>query len=82
MDLLLRRITGKESAAFPLTVKMRITAMAFNMIHIGFVCWAFVDQYPHPEEDGFVAFLVMMVLTPILSLVVLFRGGTPEGVKA
>jgi uncharacterized protein YhhL (DUF1145 family) len=50
---------------------MRIPA---NIVFFGFVCWALVDQYPHPEEDGVLTFTVLIVLTPILSLVVLFGG--------
>jgi formate hydrogenlyase subunit 3/multisubunit Na+/H+ antiporter MnhD subunit len=58
---------------------IRIVAIICNIVLLGFTCWAFVDQYPHPEEDGLVAFTVLMVLTPILSLVVLFRGGAGHG---
>ena len=46
-----------------------------NILLLGLVCWAVVDQYPHPEEEGVVAFTVLTVLTPILSAVVLFRTG-------
>jgi len=53
-------------------------AVICNIILLGFACWAFVDQYPHPEEDGVIAFAVLMVLTPILSLVVLFRNGAKD----
>jgi hypothetical protein len=49
-----------------------------NVIFFGFVCWALVEHYPHPEEDGIIAFTVLMVLIPILSLVELFRSG-PSG---
>ena len=52
---------------------MSVVAIICNIILLGFTCWAFVDQYPHPEEDGVIAFAVLMVLTPILSLVVLFH---------
>jgi hypothetical protein len=58
---------------------MRIVAIVCNIVLIGFVCWAFVDQYPHPEEDGVIAFTLLMVLTPLLSLVVLFRSGVGAG---
>lgn len=58
---------------------MRVVAMICNIALLGFTCWAFVDQYPHPEEDGLIAFIVLMVLTPILSLVVLIRGGAGDG---
>jgi hypothetical protein len=51
---------------------MRIVAIICNIVFIGFVCRAFVDQYPHPKEYGFIAFTVLMILTPILSLVVFF----------
>jgi formate hydrogenlyase subunit 3/multisubunit Na+/H+ antiporter MnhD subunit len=54
---------------------MRIVAIICNIVFLGFHYWAFVDQYPHPKEDGFIAFVVLMMLTPILSLMVLFRSG-------
>lgn len=52
----------------------RVAAIC-NIVLLGVVCWAIVDQYPHPEEEGIVAFSVLTVLTPILSAVVLFRSG-------
>ena len=52
---------------------LRIVAIFSNIIFLGIHSWAFVDQYPHPEENGFIAFVVLIVLTPILSLVVLIR---------
>jgi len=58
---------------------MKIAAMVCNIVFFGFVCWALVDQYPHPEEDGVIAFTMLMVLTPILSLVALLRHGVREG---
>jgi hypothetical protein len=48
---------------------LRIVAIICNIIFIGFACWAFIDQYPHPKEYGLIAFAVLMILTPILSLV-------------
>jgi hypothetical protein len=58
---------------------MKIVAVICNIVLLAFTCWAFVDQYPHPEEDGLIAFTVLMVLTPILSLAVLFRRGAGDG---
>ena len=56
---------------------MRIVAILCNIIFLGFVCWALADQYStHPKEEGLTAFIVLMLLTPIISLVVLFIGGT------
>jgi hypothetical protein len=50
---------------------MKIVAVICNIVFFGFVCWALVDQYPHPKEGGVIAMVVLMVLTPILNLVVL-----------
>jgi len=58
---------------------VRVAVALCNVVLLGFTGWAYVDQYPHPEEDGFVAFIVLMVLTPILSLLALFRGGAGAG---
>lgn len=54
---------------------MKVAAAVSNIVLLGFVCWAIADQYPHPEEDGLIAFTVLIVLTPILSVVAIFRSG-------
>ena len=51
---------------------MNIVAIICNIILLGFTCWAFVDQYSHPRESGFVAYAVFVVLTPILNLAAIF----------
>jgi hypothetical protein len=56
---------------------LRTVAIVANVVFVAFVCWAIVDQYPHPEEDGVIAMAVSMVLTPLLSLAVLARRVTP-----
>ncbi len=53
-----------------------IAAIVCNIVLLGFVCWALVDEYPHPREPGFIEFVVLMLLTPILNVVVLFRSRT------
>ena len=58
---------------------MRTVAIICNVVFLAYFCWAFVDQYPHPEEEGFIPFAVLMVLTPILNLVALFCGGAGAG---
>ena len=60
-------------------------ALIGNVVLLAAICWAFADQYPHPQEEGFVAYMVVIVLTPILSAVVLFLGirrKAPEALKA
>ncbi len=46
-----------------------------NVILLASLVCAFVDQYPHPDESGFVPFVVVAAATPLLSAVVLFLGG-------
>ncbi len=50
-----------------------LAAIIGNIILVGLVCWAIADQYPHPMEPGVVEFGVLMVLTPILSLILYLR---------
>src|SRR5512138_2321199 len=52
----------------------RIVGMIFNVVLLGFLCWALADQYPHPNEEGFIPFVALMFLTPVLNLVMLFLG--------
>jgi len=60
-----------HSLSFTGTI-MKIIGIIFNLVFIGFLCYAIVDQYPHPREQGFIAYIVLMSVTPILNLVVLF----------
>jgi len=66
---------GDADGSSPTSAFGRVVAAICNVVLLGFTGWAYVDQYPHPEEPGFTAFTVLMALTPILSLVVLLRGG-------
>jgi hypothetical protein len=52
---------------------MRVPAMIGNLVVLGAACLAIADQYPHPEEDGVLLYGALVILTPILSLVVMFR---------
>jgi len=52
---------------------VRMVAIVCNIVLLGFACWAIIAQYPHPAEPGVVEFEVLVVLTPILSSVVIFR---------
>lgn len=42
-----------------------------NLLLLAFVCWALVDQHPHPDEPGFIPYAVLVLLTPALSALVL-----------
>jgi hypothetical protein len=58
---------------------MKNVAIICNIALLGFLCWALLSQPPHPEEEGFVAFVVVSVMTPILSVVAILRGGAIDG---
>jgi hypothetical protein len=61
------------------TIVMKIGAFICNIVLFAFTWWAIVDQYPHSEEDGVIAYTLLIVLTPILSVAVLFRNGADDG---
>jgi len=46
---------------------LKIIAIICNIALLGFSLWAFMIQYPHPEESGLILFTVIVFLTPILS---------------
>jgi hypothetical protein len=49
-----------------------------NLVLLAFSSWAIVDQYPHPEDGGVIPYAVLVVVTPIISLVALL-GRREEG---
>ena len=52
-----------------------------NLVLIGFSGWAIVDQYPHPEEGGVIPYAVLVLFTPVITLLALFgsrQGKLPE----
>ncbi len=57
---------------------MATGAAIANLALLGSMVWSFVAQYPHPQEEGFVEYVVLAALTPILSAIVLLlrRRGT------
>ncbi len=56
-------------------VLLRAASAVMNLVSLGFVCWALVDQYPHPNEVGFLEFVILTVVTHALNIIVLFLGG-------
>ena len=66
--------TGVESRAGQAShiyKNSEIIAFVCNVFFFGFVCWALLNQGPHPEESGIVAFAVMMITAPVLNLLAL-----------
>jgi hypothetical protein len=50
-----------------------LIAMILNFLMLAFSIMAIVDQYPHPEEHGFVAYVAIVFFVPIINTLVLFR---------
>ena len=48
---------------------MKIVALILNIAIIGFASWSIATNYPHPKEYGVLAYTLLVVLTPVLSLI-------------
>ena len=62
-------VQGKVDAPPSIYLFKKIIGVIFNIVLIGFICRAVIDQYPHPRESGFLIYLILVVFTPILSLI-------------
>jgi hypothetical protein len=45
-----------------------------NVWLLATACWAIYDQYPHPDEQGFLPYVAVVLLTPVFSIVALLAG--------
>ena len=45
-----------------------------NIWLLATACWAIYDRYPHPDEEGFLAYVAVVLLAPILSIAALVAG--------
>ena len=65
-----------------LSAALRTVTIVANLVFLGFIVWALIDQSPHPEEEGFLPFVLLMILTPIISTGALMlahaRPGSPD----
>jgi hypothetical protein len=67
---------GKKAGVVPPAWNaMRTVTIICNIVLFGFACWALADQYPHPEEGGFIPYALLVLATPILNVVALSRRG-------
>jgi hypothetical protein len=58
-----------------ISATLTITGVVLNIVLLGFVGWAIVDQYPHPNESGFFEYLLIVITAPVISLWIYFRNG-------
>lgn len=49
----------------------RRAAIIGNVVLLASIAAAIVAQYPHPNEPGFIPYVLLMVFTPVLSIVTL-----------
>ncbi len=56
-----------------------VLAAVCNVVLLARICWAYVQEYPHPSEPGFVPYMIVAVATPILSVVALLRAERTAG---
>jgi len=52
---------------------MNIAGVIANAVLLALFFWVFAYEYPHPREQGYVAYVVLGVLVPMLSLAALLR---------
>lgn len=50
-----------------------LVATILNILMVAFLVLAMVDQYPHPKEDGFITYVIIVAITPIINTFVLYR---------
>jgi len=70
---------GRDERFSVNTVADRL-AVFCNLLLLGFSCWSFVAQYPHPKEEGAIAaaslvvFTLLVIFTPIVTVLALLGG--------
>jgi hypothetical protein len=53
---------------------VKVVALVSNIVWLGLACWLIMDRYPsHPKEEGFIEYVALMALTPLLSAVAIYR---------
>jgi len=48
-------------------------AVSCDLVLRATVCWALVLQYPYPERTGVISLALLSIITPVLSVAVLWR---------
>ncbi len=61
-----QRKVDEQSSIYPV---MKIVVLILNIALLGFASWSIVSNYPHPAEAGVLPYALLVVLTPILSLI-------------
>ena len=74
--LVQRRLHQSErvSEPSPAMRRARQVGVLCNVWLLATACWAIYDQYPHPDEQGFLPYVAVVLLTPVFSIVALLAG--------
>ncbi len=56
-----------------LDLNLRRATVAANVVLAVCAYWAISAQYPHPKEDGVVAYMLLVMVTPIVSALAAFE---------
>ncbi len=57
----------------PAREPLRNAAIVANIVDLALVCYGLVEQYPHPDEEGFIPYVILVSLTPVVSIIALRR---------
>jgi hypothetical protein len=55
--------------------RMTTFAACGNVVLLAAICWSLMKTYPHPKEPGFIEYVVLAFLIPIVSLIALLVRG-------
>ena len=65
----------RPTEAVPAGSLMTTFAACGNVVLLAAICWSLVKTYPHPKEPGFIEYVVLALLIPIVSLIALLLRG-------
>ena len=54
---------------------LKTVAVVLNVALLLLSVLAWLDQYPHPNEDGLFIYILFLLVTPVISLLVIVRNG-------
>ncbi len=55
---------------------MKIVTLILNLVLLGFASWFVISNYPHPGESLVLTYILLAVLTPVLSLIAILISRT------
>jgi hypothetical protein len=69
---------GKLVRWLTLSSTVKLITVIINLTWMAKTCWIMIKEYPHPEEEGFVVFVVVMFLTPVITIVAVLLSKTKK----